>query len=138
MLLFLRDLGPFLQAIFKILDTFSGPKVNWDKLTILPLDSGTKAAAYAALPLQRVTHFACLGVCTSTRIVEYPGLNLLPLLDLLKRKAKVWRNLPLLLGHIKLLPGTWPLWFIHMGKLTSQDRSLATPGALGAGGSCPP
>lgn len=61
-LLFLKDPDSSLRAVFNILDTFSGLKVNWDKSTILPLDLGTKAVADAALPLQWVTHFTCLGV----------------------------------------------------------------------------
>lgn len=73
---------------------FSGLKVTQEKSNILLLDD-TRAAADPGSQLQWVNKFTYLGVCISARVADYFSLNLQPLLDLLKRKIEIWKNLPL-------------------------------------------
>lgn len=107
MLLFLSDPRDSLKTALGIIDHFAkflGLKVNWNKSSILPLDTEAKDKADPNLPLQVVMSLKYLGIKITANIQDYMPLNLLPLLALLKQKVQSWTRLPLsLIGRISLL-----------------------------------
>lgn len=87
----------------KILNAFSkatGLRVNWHKSILFSSDPGAQKNALNYLPLQWVDIFHYVGVIVSRKVSDYVSLNLLPVLQEVKVRLKVWSNLPLsLLGY---------------------------------------
>lgn len=110
-LIFLGDTGPSFEKAIQLLERFgrsSGLVVNWEKSTLLPLDS-TRNSQRGGMPRLRVVEkMRYLGIVISTDPVQYIGDNLVPLFEKFRRKSAIWCQLPLsLAGRVNLIKMVW-------------------------------
>lgn len=69
-----------------------------------PIDLKAQATAFPDTPLQWVTEFKYLGVVISRQASDFLPLNLMPVVQEVRKKLKAWGTLPLsLLGRINLI-----------------------------------
>lgn len=110
-LLFLGDMGPSLVRAMQLLEGFrriSGLIVNWEKSTLLPIDSTTGSLPQGIPRLRVVDKLKYLGIVLDNNPSHYIRDNLAPLLEKFKRKTDVWSRLPLsVAGRVNLVKMIW-------------------------------
>lgn len=94
--LFLKDMGPSLQAALFILDSFtvlSGLKVNRSMSKILPVRShSASGGASQTAPLQWVSQIKHLGLVVTNSVAAFIPPNVSLLLNVLKNRLSALKN----------------------------------------------
>ncbi|CAJ1048216.1 LINE-1 retrotransposable element ORF2 protein [Xyrichtys novacula] len=104
-LLFMDNPKSSLQEVISVIKSFSllsDYSINWNKSSILPLNTNSLAVAALTTPIPFCTsHITYLGIHISPRLSELINLNFTPLLKKINDDLQRWMNLPLsILGRI--------------------------------------
>lgn len=99
-LLFISDLQtsfPLILNVFGKFSLFSGYKINWDKSSILPLNSIAKLSYYIKLsyniPIRNSITY--LGIAVQSSLQTIPDANYLQVLSRVEQDLRVWTSMPL-------------------------------------------
>lgn len=104
-ILYMGDAHTSLKEAMKIIETygiFSGLKINWQKFALMLLGPGNRMRAQT--PLKIVEVFKYLGINITLDPEEALKVNILPLVEYVKRKLAIWIKLPIsMAGRIQLI-----------------------------------
>uniref|UniRef100_A0A672F570 Reverse transcriptase domain-containing protein n=1 Tax=Salarias fasciatus TaxID=181472 RepID=A0A672F570_SALFA len=110
-LLFIQNPQSSLSEVIKVINSFSSLSdysINWNKSSILPLNTSSLDVAALTTPIPFCTsHITYLGIHISPRLSELITLNFTPLLKTINDDLQRWMNIPLsLLGRIATIKMT--------------------------------